>query len=158
MADKKISELNSANLPLTGSEELVLVQGGETKKVPVSEVGGGGSLKKIVYSITQSGTDDPIFNLLENNSSLDLSGSVFTRNQQGRYTLEIITNDASLFSKFFPSVIGNINSGNSSTIQVFKNDLIGKLGRIDLEVLTFEEAILKDDLLLDTLLEIYINE
>lgn len=158
MADKKISELNSANLPLDGNEELVLVQGGETKKVAVSEVGGGGSLKKIVYSITQSATDDPVFNLLENNSSLDLSGSIFIRNQQGRYTLQIMTSDTSLFSKFFPSVIGNINSGNSCTIQVFKNDVIGKLGRIDLEVITFEDLVIKDNLLFDTLLQIYINE
>lgn len=33
MADKKITELNSVNLPLTGSEELPIVQNGETKKV-----------------------------------------------------------------------------------------------------------------------------
>ena len=33
MADKKITELNSVNLPLTGSEEIPIVQNGETKKV-----------------------------------------------------------------------------------------------------------------------------
>ena len=37
MADKKITELNSVNLPLTGSEELPIVQNGETKKVNASE-------------------------------------------------------------------------------------------------------------------------
>ena len=41
MADKKITELNSVNLPLTGSEELPIVQNGETKKVIVSDLGGG---------------------------------------------------------------------------------------------------------------------
>jgi hypothetical protein len=38
MADKKISELTSADLPLTGAELVPIVQGGVTKKVAVSEV------------------------------------------------------------------------------------------------------------------------
>ena len=33
MADKKISELNNATLPLGGTEEVPIVQNGETKKV-----------------------------------------------------------------------------------------------------------------------------
>ena len=33
MADKKISELNLVSLPLTGTEEIPIVQNGETKKV-----------------------------------------------------------------------------------------------------------------------------
>lgn len=37
MANKKISELNSASLPLVGTEVVPIVQGGETKKVAVSE-------------------------------------------------------------------------------------------------------------------------
>ena len=37
MADKKITELNSVNLPLTGTEEVPIVQNGETKKVNASE-------------------------------------------------------------------------------------------------------------------------
>lgn len=40
MADKKISELTSASLPLAGTEVVPIVQGGETKKVAVSEFGG----------------------------------------------------------------------------------------------------------------------
>jgi len=40
MEDKKITELNSVNLPLTGSEEIPIVQNGETKKVEVSNIGG----------------------------------------------------------------------------------------------------------------------
>lgn len=43
MADKKISELNNATLPLTGTELIPIVQDGETVKVEVSEVGSGGS-------------------------------------------------------------------------------------------------------------------
>jgi hypothetical protein len=41
MADKKISELDSASLPLAGTEILPIVQGGVTKKVAVSEIGSG---------------------------------------------------------------------------------------------------------------------
>lgn len=40
MANKKISELNSATTPLAGTEEIPIVQGGETKKVAISEFGG----------------------------------------------------------------------------------------------------------------------
>ncbi len=42
MANKKISELISATLPLAGTEEIAIVQGGETKKVAASDLGGGG--------------------------------------------------------------------------------------------------------------------
>ena len=41
MADVKISELNGATTPLSGTEVVPLVQNGETKKVAVSEIGGG---------------------------------------------------------------------------------------------------------------------
>ena len=44
MADKKISELNSATLPLAGTEVLPIVQGGETVKVQVSEILGSQTL------------------------------------------------------------------------------------------------------------------
>ena len=37
MADKKISELNVVSLPLSGTEEIPIVQNGETKKVNSSE-------------------------------------------------------------------------------------------------------------------------
>jgi hypothetical protein len=38
MADKKISELNSATLPLDNTELVPIVQGGQTKKVAVSDL------------------------------------------------------------------------------------------------------------------------
>ena len=40
MADKKISELNDASVPLNGDEKIAIVQGGETKKVSADELGG----------------------------------------------------------------------------------------------------------------------
>jgi len=44
MAEVKISELTSATTPLAGTETVPIVQGGVTKKVAVSNLGGGGSL------------------------------------------------------------------------------------------------------------------
>ena len=38
--DKKITELNSVSLPLSGAEEIPIVQNGETKKVSASDIGG----------------------------------------------------------------------------------------------------------------------
>lgn len=43
MAEVKISELSSATTPLAGTETVPIVQGGVTKKVAVSEIGGGAS-------------------------------------------------------------------------------------------------------------------
>ena len=44
MADKKITQLQDANLPLQGGEKLAIVQDGVTKKVSASDIGGGDSL------------------------------------------------------------------------------------------------------------------
>ncbi len=38
MADKKISQLNSATLPLAGSEQVAIVQNGETRQVTASNL------------------------------------------------------------------------------------------------------------------------
>jgi|694.fasta_scaffold07129_23 hypothetical protein len=45
MAEVKISELTSATTPLAGTETVPIVQGGVTKKVAVSEIGGGGGIE-----------------------------------------------------------------------------------------------------------------
>ncbi len=52
MPDKKISELNSVSLPLTGTEEIPIVQGGETKKVLSSEFLGSEDNDSLTQSIT----------------------------------------------------------------------------------------------------------
>lgn len=51
MADKKISEFNSATLPLAGTEQIPIVQSGETKKIDVSDLGGS-SLKSDFLEIS----------------------------------------------------------------------------------------------------------
>jgi len=52
MADKKISELNVVSLPLTGTEEIPIVQNGETKKVLSSEFLGTEDNNSLTQSIT----------------------------------------------------------------------------------------------------------
>jgi len=59
MAVVKISDLPSATLPLTGAELTPIVQGGTTKKAPVSAVGsGGGGASVKSYGAVGDGTTD----------------------------------------------------------------------------------------------------
>lgn len=55
MADVKISELNGATTPLSGTEVVPLVQNGETKKVAVSEIGGGANPTSGVVPVNLNG-------------------------------------------------------------------------------------------------------
>lgn len=73
MANKKISELNTVTLPLSGDEEIAIVQGGETKKIAISEVGGGGvTLTPLITNATVTGTYDLAYG---NNYDLTLTGN-----------------------------------------------------------------------------------
>lgn len=58
MAEVKISELTSATTPLAGTETVPIVQGGVTKKVAVSEIGGGGggATPSILATYVSNGT------------------------------------------------------------------------------------------------------
>jgi hypothetical protein len=60
MADKKISQLTGASLPLTGTEELPIVQGGQTLKATAQDIanlaGGGLAGTNYVY-VMADGTD-----------------------------------------------------------------------------------------------------
>ena len=49
MAEVKISALSSATTPLAGTEVVPIVQGGVTKKVAVSSIGGGGTNPTSTY-------------------------------------------------------------------------------------------------------------
>lgn len=58
MIDTKISALPEATLPLAGTEQLPVVQGGETRRVPASALGGGGGgLLACVVDQKASGTN-----------------------------------------------------------------------------------------------------
>ena len=56
MAEVKISELTSATTPLAGTETVPIVQGGVTKKVAVSEIGGGGGVTDVTATAPLSST------------------------------------------------------------------------------------------------------
>ena len=68
MADKKISQLSGATTPLTGTEELAIVQGGSTVKATAQDVADLAAAPYKVYSIlltkANSG-DDPSVTVLQ---------------------------------------------------------------------------------------------
>jgi hypothetical protein len=72
MADKKISQLTAATLPLTGTEEIAIVQGGETKKVTKS------NLDFIPLTGTEFGK--PITGILQFNLANDGDFQIFYNN------------------------------------------------------------------------------
>lgn len=55
MADKKISQLSAASLPLTGTELVPLVQSGVTKNVPVNQLNIGPSFSAYQSSVQAIG-------------------------------------------------------------------------------------------------------
>ena len=66
--DKKISQLTGATTPLTGTEELAIVQGGSTVKATAQDVADLAGAPYLVYSatLTQSGTNAPVATVLQN--------------------------------------------------------------------------------------------
>lgn len=108
MANKKISELTSAVTPLTGSEEVAIVQNGETVKTAVSNLGGGDApyLKYVALLEPNPNFDnnnlvwlDPIAIVLENTLGSDI---IWTRQGEGYYKGENInfSNPNKIFLNF----------------------------------------------------------
>ena len=85
MANKKISQLTGATTPLAGTEELAIVQGGQTVKATAQDIADLGGLPYLVYTalLTQTGTDAPVITqVLENTTGATLS---ITRSGAGIY-------------------------------------------------------------------------
>ena len=65
MPSKKISQLTAATTPLTGTEELPIVQGGITKKTTAQDIadlgGGGASYTSYVAKLYFDGTPNVVF-------------------------------------------------------------------------------------------------
>ena len=80
--DKDFSTLTAATTPLTGTEEIAIVQGGETKKVAVSNVGGGGGSQNL-----QQVTD--VGNVTTNNIIVDGIDTRYVRLTDGAFETEI---------------------------------------------------------------------
>ena len=76
MADKKISQLTSATVPLAGTEVLPIVQAGSTVKVPVSDLTAGRSPSMSGATVTGLTASKPVFT--DANKALTSSGTVPT--------------------------------------------------------------------------------
>lgn len=90
MSDKKISQLTAATTPLTGSEELAIVQGGQTLKGTVQDFVDLIRPYKVYRALlTQSGTDAPVATVLENT----IGQVLFTYILPGYYRINMGTFD-----------------------------------------------------------------
>lgn len=79
--DKKISQLTGATTPLTGTEELAIVQGGSTVKATAQDVANlaGAPYTSYVAKLSQSGTNNPtVTTVFFNNTGLTFSWVRFT--------------------------------------------------------------------------------
>lgn len=133
MPDKKISELNGVSLPLTGTEEIPIVQNGETKKVTSLEL--GGNSKRIIninlpfIRITQSNTVfywQRTFGLY---ADFTLSTGVTDKNNLVGNT------NKSLLQVPFDCKIKNIQFLSSST---FSNELV--IGKLDVNSVNYSNV------------------
>lgn len=85
MADKKISGLNPATLPLAGTELVPIVQGGETKKVSVSEISGNNVTEAPIDGLTYGRKDAEWVEISDSGTPtlqevLDFNNDLFTGN------------------------------------------------------------------------------
>lgn len=69
MADQKLSALTAATTPLGNDDLLYVVQGGVSKRVPASAIGGGGGGSGTVTGAQSEGSGTPIFNADTSTSS-----------------------------------------------------------------------------------------
>lgn len=102
MANKKISQLNSATTPLSGAEVLPIVQSGETKKASVNNVIAGLAKLATAQTFTATQTFSSNVNIEGTNTSIatnnilnlkDLDTAVVTGQSTGKITFE--TSDTS---------------------------------------------------------------
>jgi hypothetical protein len=122
MTNKKISQLTGATTPLTGTEELAIVQGGQTVKATAQDVAdlGGGGLPYLVYTalLTQTGTDAPVATVLENTIDVTLQWVYLA---PGQYRLALPS-----FPSSGPFIVGKtfvfIGSAVSGVLQLYANN------------------------------------
>ena len=110
MADKKISQLTSASTPLTGSEELAIVQSGATVKATAQDVADLAGAPYLVYTakVSQSGTNAPTTVVMQNT----LGTFTITRSNVGAYEFSCAAFTG--FSVFGKVAVFLTNSSSSS--------------------------------------------
>jgi hypothetical protein len=114
MADKKISQLTSASTPLTGSEELAIVQSGSTVKATaqdIADLGGGGSPFPLIVNPTTAVVN--IVNALEGTSIPNGSTDNYTKTIPLGFSPSI-----ALCVGLVSSFQGNLNVANPMTFGV----------------------------------------
>lgn len=90
MADKKISALSPASVPLAGTEVLPIVQSGATVKVPVNQLNTFGPAFSAYQSVAQTGFSSAIFykitfDVEEFDTNNNFASSTFTPTVAGYY-------------------------------------------------------------------------
>jgi len=84
MANIKISELPEADLPLDGTEDIVIVQDGATKRCSTDDVANlAVPFRTLTFKLTQAGTAAPTAVWLDNTTGL--ANPTFTREAAGFY-------------------------------------------------------------------------
>lgn len=114
MADKKISQLTGATTPLTGTEEIAIVQGGSTVKATAQDVADltGPSYKVYTALLTQTGTNAPVATVLENT----INPVTWSRTDVGQYLADCP--NGFLFGKTVCLVYANSNDVQGGIVQV----------------------------------------
>ena len=117
MASQKISQLTAATTPLTGTEELPIVQSGVTKKTTAQEIanlGGGGLLyTSYVARVSSSG---PV-TIFENTT-----GTTVSWNNPG-YPTATLTNVSS--AKVYVNLIPSIGGMGATPVMAFNISQVG---------------------------------
>lgn len=122
MPDIKISQLPVATTPLSGTEELPLVQGGVTSKATaqdIADLGGGGGLAIPTFTITPSWPSWASI-IYKDPNSLKLN-SVTT--QVSTYSLDL--GGFSVFGDYYGSVTGVYITAFSTDAEAISSNLLG---------------------------------
>jgi hypothetical protein len=138
MANIKISELPSATTPLSGTEEVPIVQGGQTVKVVASEFGGTPAISTLNEVLTAGNTSSNYIRFTDENGAqflLNPAEYFILANNGGDNVIELKIN---LF-KITDNTIGGSASIDPAQLQV-RNDAVGYYANYKAEYINFIET------------------
>ena len=107
MAEVKISALTSATTPLAGTEVVPIVQGGVTKQVAVSEIGGNTPTVNVLSMATTEGTQ------VTGTTAATISRSIYI--QANTLSADVYLNILARYERIGASTLGTI------TMDIWKN-------------------------------------
>lgn len=134
--DKKISQLSGATTPLTGTEELAIVQGGSTVKATAQDVadlaGGGAPYQIYLAKFQANGTSDPIITVLENTMPVPIT---ITRSGVGSFSCTLVGSPfGSDSTKFFSRATIDVGPGSIATFVRSSFQFIGFANLLNLSI------------------------